>query len=179
MDALPPFSMVDIAALVMIGIGGVQGFFRGFSGELARLAGAVIAFIGGTLLHEPVGQWISSGTRLDARQAQALAFITTVVIAVVIMILVRILLKKAIKLVFAEGFDKSAGVLAGLLRMSIFVCIFFILMNMVPVESLNTLFGGKSAVGGFMIRYVPTVEKTLEKAGLPSFKSRGESEPGQ
>jgi len=177
MDTLPPLSLVDYAALVLIGIGGIQGFFRGFSGELARLLGAIIAFIAGTLLHEPVGQWVSSGTSLDARQAQTLAFVATVIIAVIIMIITRILLKKAIKLVFAEGFDKSAGVLAGLLRMSIFVCIFFIIMNMVPVESLNTLFGEKSVVGGFMIRYVPTVEKTLERAGIPSLKSRGESEP--
>ncbi len=171
MDMLPPLTWVDMIALALIGVGGVQGFFRGLSGELARLFGVVIAFVTGTLLHEPVGLWVSGSTRLEPRPAQALAFIATVVLALVIMIVVRILLKKAIKLVFAEGFDKTAGVLAGLLRMSVFVCIFFVIMNMVPVKSLNEHFGENSAVGGFMIRYVPTVERTLEQAGIPPFWS--------
>lgn len=174
MNALPPLTMVDIAALILIAVGGIQGFFRGFSGEIARLLGVIIAFIGGTLLHEPIGQWVSSMTNLDARPAQALAFIATVIIAVVMMILVRILLKKVITSVFAEGFDKTAGVVAGLLRMSLFVCLFFIAMNMVPVESLNSLFSEKSTVGKFIIRYVPTVEKTLEKAGI--FPLKGDNE---
>ncbi len=169
-------SVVDIAALILIGVGGIQGFFRGFSGELARLIGTIIAFVAGTLLHEPVGQWVAASTRLEERPAQTLAFIATIIAAIVIMILVRILLKKVIKLVFAEGFDKSAGVLAGLLRMSVLVCILFIVMNMVPVAYLNQHFGEESVVGRFMIRYVPTVEKTLEKAGMPPFKHEEESE---
>jgi len=176
MDAIPPLALVDVIALIVIGLGGIQGFFRGFSGELARLFGAVIAFIAGTLLHEPVGQWVSGATSLEARPAQALAFIVTVIIAVVIMVVAHILLKKVIKLVFAEGFDKTAGVFAGLLRMSIFVCIFFIIMNMIPVEALNRRFGDNSAVGGFIVKYVPTVEKTLERAGITHFKSSGEQD---
>ncbi len=170
MDAMPSLSVVDIVALALIAVGGIQGFFRGLSGELARLAGAIIAFIGGTLLHESVGQWVSAHTRLDARPAQTLAFIATVIIAVLIMIAVRVLLKKIIQGVFAPGFDKTAGVLAGLLRMSIFTCIFFIIMNMVPSDYLNRVFGVESAVGSFMIRYVPTVENTQEAAGIPAFR---------
>lgn len=177
MEFSPAVSVVDIAALILIGIGGIQGFFRGFSGELARLIGAVIAFIAGALLHEPVGQWVCANTRLEARPAQALAFIATVVIAVIIMIVTRILLSKVIKLVFAESFDKSVGILAGLLRMSIFVCIIFIIMNMIPVEFLNRHFGEESAVGHFIIRYVPTVEKTLEQAGIPSVRQKETEQP--
>lgn len=176
MEPMPALSVVDIVALALIAVGGIQGFFRGLSGELARLAGAVIAFIGGTLLHEPVGQWVSTHTRLEARPAQTLAFIATVIIAVLIMIAVRILLKKIIQGVFAPGFDKTTGVLAGLLRMSIFTCIFFITMNMVPSDTLNRTFGAESAVGSFMIRYVPTVEQTLETAGIPPFR-RSTEEP--
>ncbi len=176
MDSMPALSVVDIVALALIAVGGIQGFFRGLSGELARLAGAVIAFAGGTLLHEPVGQWVSTHTRLEARPAQTLAFVATVIIAVLIMIVARMLLKKVIQGVFAPGFDKTAGVLAGLLRMSIFTCIFFIIMNMVPVEFLNRHFGEESVVGSFMVRYVPTVERTLEQAGIPAFK-RQEKEP--
>lgn len=174
METMPVLSAVDIVALVLIAVGGIQGFFRGLSGELARLGGAVIALVGGTLLHEPVGQWVSANTRLEARPAQTLAFIATVVIAILIMIAVRMMLKKVIQGVFSPGFDKTTGTLAGLLRMSIFTCIVFIVMNMVPVDSLNRLFGEQSAVGSFMVRYVPTVEKTLEAAGITAFQRQTE-----
>ncbi len=178
MENMPALSAVDIVALALIAVGGIQGFFRGLSGELARLAGAVIAFIGGTLLHEPVGQWVSTHTRLEARPAQTLAFIATVIIAVLIMIAVRMVLKKVIQGVFSPEFDKTTGTLAGLLRMSIFTCIVFIVMNMVPVDSMNRLFGEQSAVGSFMVRYVPTVKKTLEAAGITAFQRQtGEPQP--
>ena len=177
MEAIPAsLSVVDIVALCLIAVGGIQGFFRGLSGELARLAGAIIAFVGGTLLHEPVGQWVSAHTRLEARPAQALAFIATVIIAVLIMIAVHFLLKKIIQGVFAPGFDKTTGTLAGLLRMSIFTCIFFIAMNMIPVDALNRQFGENSVVGRFIIRYVPTVEQTLMEAGIPPFRKPTEEQ---
>jgi uncharacterized membrane protein required for colicin V production len=168
-------SVVDIIALSLIAIGGIQGFFRGLSGELARLAGAIIAFIAGTLLHEPVGQWVSEHTRLDPRPAQAMAFISTVVIAILIMIGVRILMKKLIENVFAPSFDKTMGVIAGLIRMSIFTCIFFMIMILVPVDYLNRVFGEESTVGTFVIRYVPTVRRTLDAAGITT-PARTESE---
>ncbi len=168
-DFIPALTLVDIIALSVIAIGGVQGFFRGLSGELARLAGTILAFMAGTLLNEPIGTWVLQNTRLEAQPARTLAFILTIAVAVIIMIILRLLLKKIITLVFAAGFDKTAGVIAGLLRMSIFTCIFFIIMNMVPVESLNRRFGEQSAVGSFMIRYVPTVEKMLEAAGISVF----------
>ncbi len=166
MDDLSTLSIVDMVAFGVIAIGGIQGFFRGLSGELARLAGTVIAFFAGTLLHEPAGQWISTNTRLEERPAQAMAFIATVLLAVVIMILMQMLLKKVITLVFAPGFDKTAGVLAGLLRMGLFVCLFFIAMNLLPVDTLNQLFGDSSIVGRFVIRYVPSVEEALQHQGL-------------
>ncbi len=171
MDALLPLTWVDIAALLLIGTGGIQGFFRGLSGELARLVGVVVAFVAGTLLYEPVGLWVSEVTRLEPRPAQALVFILSVLLALLIMILIRVFFTKAIKLVFAEGFDKAAGVCVGLLRMGIFVCLFFMLMQMVPVDALRECFGERSLLGRFIVGYVPTVERTLEKAGVPVFRN--------
>lgn len=173
MDAIPALALVDIIALAAIAIGGIQGFFRGLSGELARLVGALLAFLAGTLLHEPVGRWVSDHTRIEAQPAKVLAFIATVVIAIAIMILIRILLRKIIKLVFAEGFDKLAGVVAGLLRMGVLTCLFFIAMNMVPSEALNRRFGHESAFGSLVVRYVPLAEQALGERGFAPFAGKG------
>ncbi|HAS84376.1 MAG TPA: hypothetical protein DCS43_17320 [Verrucomicrobia bacterium] len=56
--------------------------------------------------------------------------------------------------------------MAGLLRMILFVCLFFIAMNLLPAESLNQLFGETSSFGRFVIRYVPTVEEVLQHEGI-------------
>jgi uncharacterized membrane protein required for colicin V production len=177
-DALPSLNLIDIIALAIIGIGGIQGFCRGLSGELARLIGTVLAFVAGVSLHGPVGEWIQTYTRLDEQPAHAVAFITTVVLAVLIMIVLRLVLKRLMKIVFAEGFDKSIGILAGLLRMTVTVCIIFLIMNLVPHPYLNRHFGEESMFGSIVVRYVPTIRETLERANIPTRQSPP-SNPGE
>jgi uncharacterized membrane protein required for colicin V production len=160
---LPPgFNSVDIIALFIILIGAVQGFFRGLSGEIARLAGTILAFVAGVLLREPVGRWIVDNTKLEEQAAHAAAFITTVLLALTVLILLRIIVKRIVKIVFAEAFDKGAGVVAGMLRASIIVLIIFIGMNMIPHEYLNRLFGEESAIGRVVVKYVPAIKEKLE-----------------
>ena len=164
MNSIPELNLVDIIALALVAIGGIQGFFRGLSGELARLIGTILAFIAGVSLHNAVGSWVQENTRLEDQAAHAVAFIATVILAIVIMILLRLILKKLIKVVFAEGFDKGMGICAGALRMSVVVCIIFLVMNLIPHDYLNRHFGEESANGNIIIRYVPTVRETLERA---------------
>jgi hypothetical protein len=78
-----------------------------------------------------------------------------------------------VKVVFAEGFDKGAGVIAGMLRMSIIVCIIFLCMNLIPHEYLNRVFGEESAIGRVVVKYVPTVRETLENANIPLPANKG------
>ena len=166
MDSLPALNYVDIAALILIGIGGIQGFFRGFSGEIARLVGTVLAFMAGIALHQPVGEWIVANTRLEDQASHAVAFIATIALSVLIMVLLRLVVKRLIKVVFAEKFDKSVGIFAGVLRMGVVVCIIFLCMNMIPHEYLNRHFGEESAIGSVVVKYVPTVRDTLERANI-------------
>jgi len=175
MNALPPLSLVDIIALALIGIGGLHGFFRGFSGELAQLIGTVVAFFAGVSLHGPVGGWIQEHTRLENQSAHAVAFIATIVLSVLIMVVLRMLVKRLLKVVFEEGPDKGLGVCAGLLRMSVVVCIIFIIMNLIPHAYLNQKFGEASAIGCIVVRYIPTVRETLERADMPAPQRRKEA----
>ena len=161
-DIFAPLSLVDIIAILLVAVGGLQGFFRGLSGELARLIGAVLAFFAGVWLRAPVGGWIADNTRLEEQAANALAFTVTIILALLIMMLLRMLIKRMVQVVFAEAFDKFAGVIAGLLRMSIMVLIVFLCMNMIPHAYLNRVFGEESAIGRIVVKYVPAVRSTLE-----------------
>jgi len=176
MNELSAFSPVDIVALLMVAAGGIQGYFRGLSGEIARLVGTVLAFFTGIWLRQPVGLWITEHTRLQDRAADATAFITTVFLALLIMVVLRMIVKKVVKVVFAESVDKLAGVFAGMLRMTLFVLIIFLCMNMVPHEYLNRVFGEDSTIGSVVVKYVPMVKSRLEESNI--IKTESETEAG-
>ena len=166
MDSLPQLSLVDMIAILLVVIGGIQGFFRGLSGEIARLIGAILAFLAGIWLRQPVSVWIVENTRLEDRAATATAFTATVIIAFIIMLILRMVIKRLVKVVFAEGFDRSTGVIAGLLRMSIIVFIIFLCMNMIPHDYLNRVLGEESAIGRVVVKYVPMVRDVLKDNNL-------------
>ena len=165
-DISASLSLVDIIAILLMAVGGIQGYFRGFSGELARLIGAVLAFFAGVWMRASVGGWIYNNTRLGEQAANALAFIVTVILALLFMLVLRMLIKRLVRVVFAESFDKLAGVFAGVLRMSILVLIFFLCMNMIPHGYLNRVFGEESVIGRIVEKYVPAFRSTLEDKNI-------------
>lgn len=179
MDLFAELNLVDIAALLLIGIGCIQGYFRGLSGELARFIGTVLAFMAGISLHEPVGEWILTNTRLEDQTAHAVAFIATIALCIVIMMILRVVVKKMVKVVFAEKFDKTVGIFIGMLRMGVVVCIIFICMNLIPHEYLNRHFGEESVIGRVVVQYVPTIRDTLERASIPMPENNEEEESTQ
>lgn len=167
MNLFTALHLVDILALGLVAAGAIQGFCRRLSGELARLVGMVFIFIASISLHDPVGTWMLAHTRLEGQSAHAVAFIATVGLAILIMLPLRFVTQQLFQLVLAERFDKSIGTLAGMLRMSVFVCIFFLIMNLVPHPYLNRIFGEESAVGRLVLQAVPTVREKLDNTSLP------------
>ncbi len=161
MGNLPSPNVVDIAALIICIIGIIQGLRRGLSGEIARLIGVVVAFILGVFFYRPFGSWLVDRVRIS-ELAFALAFILTVMGAAVIMVLVRLLLKRIMVVVFEPHAEKIGGAIAGFLRMSFFVLIVFVMMNMWPNESLNRLFGEDSVIGSQVMKISPVIEEELE-----------------
>ena len=155
------FTMVDVIALAFILIGAVQGLFRGLSGEMARLLGAICAFVGGAILHEPVGEWIATYTRLEAQGARTLTYVVTVILALILWALFHKMIKKLLQLVLNTGFDKTAGVPAGMLRMIAFVGIAFIAIHIMQAPFKDHV-GVDSFFGRQAIRLVPAVQRQLD-----------------
>ena len=161
MGNLPSPNVVDIAALVVCVIGIIQGLRRGLSGEIARLIGVVVAFILGVFFYRPFGSWLVDRVRIS-ELAFAVAFILTVMGAAVVMLLVRLVLKRIMVVVFEPHAEKIGGAIAGFLRMSFFVLIIFVMMNMWPNDYLNKIFGEDSVIGSQVVKIVPTIEEEIE-----------------
>ena len=155
-------SLVDIAALVLIGLSTLHGCLRGLSGELAHFLSVVSAFAFGLWLHQPLALWMLTSTRLEGRPAQAVAFATSVTGALVALILVRFAMRRIMKVVIEEEFDRIGGGIAGFIRSTVIVIIVFILLNMWPHEYLNRKFGEESLIGAAIRPHIPMIEDKLE-----------------
>jgi len=154
--------MVDVIALVVAAAVAVHGFFRRLSGEVAGLIGSVVALVVGLSLCRPIGAWMYEHTRLEEQPARAVAFLVTVIAATVVMVLLRMLLSKLMKLVFEPTTDRIGGVVAGFLRGTVYVILFFLLMNLWPHEYLNRVFGEESVIGIAVVEQIPFVRERIK-----------------
>jgi len=173
------FTLLDWIALVFIVGGAIQGFFRGLSGEMARLLGAICAFVAGALLHEPLGNIVAGHTRLIDQEARILTYIITVIAALILWALFQRLIRKLLRLILSTGFDKVTGVPAGMLRMTTLVAIVFIAMNLWPQAPLQKHFGTASFFGRQAIRLVPALKRELERRNLPPHNAPENATPPQ
>jgi uncharacterized membrane protein required for colicin V production len=159
----PSLTTLDIVVLVFIALGALQGYFRRLSGEMARLIGTICAFVLGTLLHEPLGQWIASETRLVDREAETATYVLTVIAALVFWIFFHRIIKKLLQVIISAEFDKFAGTLAGTIRVTILALIIFVTVNMWPNLPLKEHFGDNSFFGRCAIAITPTIQEQIEK----------------
>jgi len=163
MENLPPVSLVDVIAFAAVALGAVRGYFRGLSGELARVISLVAAFALGLRFYGPLSEWVLAYTRIAEENAPVAAFIITVLAAVVCLFLLRYLLKRVMKIVIEERADKTGGVIAGLLRTSVMVLIVFLALNLWPNERLNRIFGEESLIGRLVLKAAPRAREYVEE----------------
>ncbi len=156
---------VDIAVIICLMIGAVQGFIRGLSGELAQLLSAVAGFGSGVWVFGPISQWMQKNGRLGEDASRAVSFVASMIAAIILMIVLRLVFKKLISGIIQEKFDKATGSIAGMLRAGIFVLMFLILMNLWPHDYINRLFGKESIFGTLAVKAMPGILKKTEELG--------------
>lgn len=159
----PTLTTLDIIVMLFILLGALQGFFRRLSGEMARLIGTICAFILGTILHEPLGQWIADNTRLVNQEAQTATYVLTVVTALIFWIFFHRIIKKLLQMIVSAKFDIFAGIIAGAARMTLLALMVFVAINMWPDFPMKDKFGEKSFFGRRAIAITPTIEEQIEK----------------
>ncbi|MFO7871392.1 MAG: CvpA family protein [Kiritimatiellia bacterium] len=164
MENFPPLNPVDIAALILLVIGGLLGYRRRLSGELSRMISVVAAFILGVYFCGPVSVWLIGHTRLTENTARLVGFIVTLVSVVAVMVFLRILLKRIMMVAFEPVTDRAGGVLAGLVRTAVLILIVFYLMILCPSDYLNRKFGNESAIGTIVKRNSSVLDETFEKS---------------
>lgn len=156
--------MVDVIALAAVVAAAVRGYFRGLSGELALLLSSVAAFAFGLYTFKPVAAWLQSHTQLgdEPDVARALAFVGAVLVASVAMVILRGVLGRIMSIAIEAKADRRWGVGAGLAKSCVVVLIVYLVMNLVPHDYLNRVFGKESVIGRHAVKLLPRIENEFE-----------------
>ena len=171
------FSTLDIVVVFLVALAGLQGLFRGLSGELARMLGALLAFIAGTMLHEPFSTLVANHTRVEEQEARILTFTLTVFASLILLAFFHKLIRRMIALMFSKGFDKLAGVPAGMLRMCALLACLFVALNLLPPFPRQEFFGSRSYFGSRIVPLIPSIRQKLEEAGVPGIPPADRTDP--
>jgi uncharacterized membrane protein required for colicin V production len=172
MHGLPPVSVVDAAAAVIVLLGLLNGVRRGLSGELAGLVGSVAAFLFGLTTYRRVAVWLADHTRLAGAAAGATAFLVVICGALLTMFVIRYLLRRILRVVVEKNMDRIGGGIAGLVTTGVVTAVAFIVFNLWPNSYLNRKFGEESLLGALLIRSMPALREDLPPRALEELRSR-------
>lgn len=114
---------VDVLAVVLLSVGAVVGGFRGLTGELARIAGFVVALLAG---YASSAVWGLLAARWAPGEGQAVvrglvSVVGVVVTATVAGQLVRKLFERFLRLLLDQPADAVFGVVLGALRSALLI----------------------------------------------------------
>lgn len=164
-DALPEPGLIDVAAMTLMALATLRGFFRGLSRELAGLVSLAVVLVLGVRLYPVAGAWMSGHSQLTGRAAEAAAFILLVLVGMALLWLVRWLLGALVRVVVEPRVDRPLGAVAGALRGALLVLMLTLAAVLVPHERLNTAVVRQSWIGAWVERSLPRLQELVERVG--------------
>ena len=162
---------VDYLTLIAVLRGCYVGYRSGFFPELLRIAAYIITVLVTLRFYDPLGQFLTLKTFLNATTATALAFFAllagTFALATGLMRVVLWMLK-----IGEGGFVyRVIGMLIGACRWLVLLSMIFLLIGYTPLETLKTDIRSRSVVGPKVAQVAPTIFDFLAtlspQLGLP------------
>lgn len=155
------YNAVDIAALILILLGALQGLRRGLSGELASVFSVVVAFFAAWKFYAPIGAYIAGHTRMSEPLANAFAFALCIVAGLLVMYSLGLLLQTIFVFTFKGKIERIGGALCGTVRLTLTACAAIFVLGLLPSEFLQRHFADESAVGRFLFLHLEPVKETI------------------
>ena len=120
---------LDIILIVILGIGAVTGFRRGFIMEIVSILAFILAIIGAFKLLQVGMTFMQENFQLSGK---LLPYLTFIIIFVAIVILVNLIgkaIKKMLDMTLLGSFDNLAGALIGILKWTFGLSVLFWIFN--------------------------------------------------
>lgn len=122
---------IDVFLAVLLVIAAIQGFRKGFVIELASLAALILGIWGGVKFSDWTARFITDTTGFHSKYLNVIAFIIVFVGIVVIIHILANVLDKTIKAVALGFLNRLAGIIFGVLKVSVILSILLILFDAV------------------------------------------------
>lgn len=118
----------DIVILILLAIGVIQGFRKGFIIQLASLVAILLGMIGAGMLAEKIAPSIMDTLGVDSGSGKIIAFVFLFCVIVVSVLLLAKLLEVVVKVLLLGIVNRIVGAVFGLIKwfviMSVFVALF-------------------------------------------------------
>lgn len=162
---------VDYLAIIAVLRGCYVGYKSGLFPELLRIASYLLSVIAAFRFWEPVAQFLTLNTFLNATTASAVAFFGLLSLVFLLTKLVSLLLLKMLKVGEGGFFLRVIGMLFGAGRWILLLSLSFMLISNSPLMALRADIERRSLIGSEISRVAPMLFDFLSnlspQLGLP------------
>ncbi|KAA0258085.1 CvpA family protein [Deferribacter autotrophicus] len=162
--------VIDIVLLIVIGVFGIKGLFRGLISEVFGILGLILGYV---LAYQYYGIFakIISGFGIKRSVADALGFVITFLLIYIVIFLIGTLLRKFFKTIKLGWMDKTGGFAFGVIKASVILgVLLYFLISVLPPSVAMSKDLKKSPVAKSFMKVTPYVFDMLNK--LPKEKKR-------
>ena len=171
---------LDLILGILLLIGLVRGFFRGFLVELAGLIALVAGIYAAIYFSDGTLSFLKTFLDWEPRYLKVLAFALTFLVVVIAISLLARLLTKVMDLMALGIVNKLLGGIFGLVKMAFIVSVFFMFVN----QSVSVNIGQETKENSLLYPTIemiaplllPTVLEKLEEEGVFGGKETQEEE---
>ena len=160
----------DIFAVILLLRTGYIGFKNGLSLEIYKAAGLIISGLAAFYFYKKLVLFITQSTILLISDSilNASSFLTILFICMLLLKFVFMFTHKVTQLSFAKNFNTTAGMLSGLARGSMIVCLVFAVLSWSAVDYIKKSIQEKSFSGPYIVR-INSVAKNIVERMLPRY----------
>ena len=157
MTFLPQTNWVDIIVVIFLIRGGYIGLHQGFSVELFKTLGAVVATVVAFLCYAQIGEWVASRSILTPQVLSPVVFLVLLFSLLMIFKMLRIFLFRVLHLGLYGRLEQWGGLTLGLARSAIFASLFLFVLSLIPVQYFQQSVQERSFSGAYLIKVAPKV----------------------
>ncbi|KUP05754.1 membrane protein [Bacillus coahuilensis p1.1.43] len=172
--------MLDLALLVLLGIGFLIGVRRGLILQLIHMTGFIVAFVTAYIYYDDIAPklvlWVPfpqldeanslnmlvEAANLDAAYYNAIAFAAIFFAVKILMQLIGSMLDFLAQFPLLKQFNSLLGGFLGFVEVYIIAFIALFIMALLPIEYIQTLLE-QSVLGEMMVKHTPILSGTLEE----------------
>jgi membrane protein required for colicin V production len=142
---------IDIVLGIILILAAIQGFRKGFIVELASLAALILGIWGAIKFSDWTAGFIARTFNFHSEFLTTIAFLVTFVGIVILIHILGKVLDKTVKAIALGFLNRLAGIIFGVLKMAVILCILLMLFD--PVDE--------------NVHILPSTQKTTSKLYTP------------